>query len=119
TLRAIPLTAGKHHFILEYVPWQFTAGKWITILATITLLGACVFVVARSRKAIASATIAFFAVVVPHASAAPPVSTRPVQIVETSLENPRNADAKSLVDLDTGKTFTFGEYASKDFRSSR
>lgn len=32
-LRAIPLTAGKHHILLEYAPWEFTAGMWISMLS--------------------------------------------------------------------------------------
>jgi hypothetical protein len=30
-LRAIPLAAGRHHFLLEYVPIGYKVGKWISI----------------------------------------------------------------------------------------
>ncbi len=32
-LRAIPLTPGKHHFILEYLPRAFLWGKWVSIFS--------------------------------------------------------------------------------------
>ena len=32
-LRAIPLSAGKHHFILEYRPFAFVLGKWVSIFS--------------------------------------------------------------------------------------
>src|SRR5262249_48289780 len=31
--RAVPLTAGDHHFYLKYDPSAFEAGKWISILS--------------------------------------------------------------------------------------
>ena len=33
TLRAIPLTAGSHHFRLEYRPDGFVVGRWVTVLS--------------------------------------------------------------------------------------
>lgn len=30
-LRAVPLTAGRHHFRMEYLPRGFVVGKWISI----------------------------------------------------------------------------------------
>ena len=33
--RAIPLLAGKHHILLEYLPTVFVIGKWISIIAWI------------------------------------------------------------------------------------
>jgi len=32
-LRAVPLQAGKHHFVMEYSPWQWRAGKWVTMVS--------------------------------------------------------------------------------------
>jgi len=32
-LRAIPLSAGKHHFILTYLPTAFVIGKWVSLLS--------------------------------------------------------------------------------------
>ncbi len=37
--RAIPLSAGKHHFFLTYVPPGFETGKWISIVALLVFLG--------------------------------------------------------------------------------
>lgn len=34
-LRAIPLSAGKHHFLLEYRPVVFEIGKWVSIISCI------------------------------------------------------------------------------------
>ncbi len=43
--RGIPLSAGSHHFILEYLPRSFEAGKWISLVSLGLLLswglGAC------------------------------------------------------------------------------
>jgi hypothetical protein len=33
TLRAIPLAAGRHHFLLEYAPSGYKIGKWISIVS--------------------------------------------------------------------------------------
>ncbi len=32
-LRAVPLAAGHHHFLLEYRPLAFEAGKWVSIVS--------------------------------------------------------------------------------------
>ena len=37
-LRAIPLAAGRHHFVLEYAPIEWTAGKWLSVVALGALL---------------------------------------------------------------------------------
>jgi hypothetical protein len=42
-LRAIPLIAGTHHFILEYRPMAFEAGKWVSILSCILYFGVFLF----------------------------------------------------------------------------
>ena len=34
-LRAIPLSQGRHHFILEYRPAAFEVGKWVSIVSCI------------------------------------------------------------------------------------
>ncbi len=31
--RAVPLKAGNHHFVMEYQPQAFRAGKWITLVS--------------------------------------------------------------------------------------
>jgi hypothetical protein len=45
--RAMPLEAGKHHFLLEYRPTAYEAGKWISIVTWVlflpTLLFLCLF----------------------------------------------------------------------------
>ena len=38
-LRAIPLSPGKHHFVLEYVPREYDTGRWISCVSW--LLFAC------------------------------------------------------------------------------
>ncbi len=32
-MRAVPLSAGRHHFRLEYDPWGYRLGKWISLLS--------------------------------------------------------------------------------------
>lgn len=49
-LRAIPLAPGKHHLLLEYRPIGYTIGKWITILAGLTWLGAIVWLYRRGES---------------------------------------------------------------------
>lgn len=46
---AVPLSAGKHHLLLEYLPPQFVAGKWITLLS-LGLLAILFAVDFRSRR---------------------------------------------------------------------
>ena len=48
--RAIPLTAGHHHFVLEYVPQSFIQGKRITLTALVLWLAASVWLMLRPRK---------------------------------------------------------------------
>jgi hypothetical protein len=38
-LRAIPLEAGRQHFRLQYRPWIFILGKWVSILSTLLFIG--------------------------------------------------------------------------------
>jgi hypothetical protein len=41
-LRAIPLAAGRHFFLVKYLPWGFVVGKWVSLLsvgAFLRLLG--------------------------------------------------------------------------------
>jgi hypothetical protein len=48
--RAIPLTAGHHHFILEYLPKSFVQGRRIT-LATLTVwVGAWILLLVETRR---------------------------------------------------------------------
>jgi hypothetical protein len=50
-LRAIPLSAGKHHIRLEYLPWSFVVGKWISLASLgIYLLSAALYWRSRSRR---------------------------------------------------------------------
>ncbi|MCY2929135.1 MAG: hypothetical protein NTV86_06495 [Planctomycetota bacterium] len=39
--RAVPLSAGKHRFRVEYAPAGFAAGKWISLASLAAFLGAC------------------------------------------------------------------------------
>ncbi|MCJ7663011.1 MAG: YfhO family protein [Desulfobacterales bacterium] len=38
-LMAVPLSAGYHHFRLEYAPWAFEIGKWISLASLTVFLG--------------------------------------------------------------------------------
>jgi hypothetical protein len=38
-LTAIPLKAGKHHFVLEYLPTAFSIGRWVSILSCLLYVG--------------------------------------------------------------------------------
>lgn len=38
-LRAIPLGRGHHHFLLEYRPLAFEAGKWVSIVSCFLYVG--------------------------------------------------------------------------------
>jgi uncharacterized membrane protein YfhO len=49
TLMAIPLSAGEHHFRLEYKPKAFVIGKWISLSALIVYL---LFVLIAVRQSI-------------------------------------------------------------------
>jgi hypothetical protein len=42
-LQSVPLSGGKHHFFLEYRPWAFEWGKWVSILSCILYLGMLLF----------------------------------------------------------------------------
>jgi len=53
-LRAVPLSAGHHHFIMEYRPAAFVAGKWIS-LAALACYGALIGWWIRRRRATRSA----------------------------------------------------------------
>jgi hypothetical protein len=48
-LMAVPLSAGHHHFRLEYAPRSFEIGKWISIVSLASFLAAVVWL-RRSRK---------------------------------------------------------------------
>jgi hypothetical protein len=52
-LRAVPLSAGKHHLVIEYMPRGFMIGRWISIIALLVYLGA-VGVTFRRRGIIGS-----------------------------------------------------------------
>ncbi len=49
-LRAIPLSAGAHHFILEYRPTAFEIGKWVSILSCILYLGVVLFCLIKASS---------------------------------------------------------------------
>jgi hypothetical protein len=52
TVRAIALAAGSHHFILEYSPWRYRAGRIVSIAATAAyLMTALALVGARFGRA--------------------------------------------------------------------
>jgi hypothetical protein len=36
--KAVPLTAGEHHLVLEYRPWAYDVGKWISLISWILFL---------------------------------------------------------------------------------
>ncbi len=55
-LRAIPLTAGKHHFMLEYRPTAFEIGKWVSILSCILYFGVLLFCSKKSSLLMAKVT---------------------------------------------------------------
>ena len=48
-LRAIPLSGGKHHILVEYRPASFTLGKWITIIALFGL-GITLIIIQKRKK---------------------------------------------------------------------
>jgi len=50
-LRVIPLAAGDHHFILEYLPPAFTAGKWVSIISGLLYVGVLLFHLKRKKRA--------------------------------------------------------------------
>jgi hypothetical protein len=43
----IPLNVGRHHFILEYSPFAFRAGRWISILSVLGYAGAGILLMIR------------------------------------------------------------------------
>jgi len=49
----------------------------------------------------------------------PPAKVEPPPIVEVTLEDPARRNARSYLDLDTGKTFEYGESTPEDFIGSR
>jgi hypothetical protein len=51
SLPAIALRAGRHHFVLEYLPASFIAGKWITVVSLTALVLFPVAVQVRKRAA--------------------------------------------------------------------
>ncbi|MEQ1919629.1 MAG: hypothetical protein ABL955_10555, partial [Elusimicrobiota bacterium] len=38
-LRAVPLSAGRHHLLMEYRPLGFEIGKWISLISLIVFAG--------------------------------------------------------------------------------
>jgi hypothetical protein len=48
-LRAVPLAAGRHRLIVEYVPMAFRAGAWSSALCTLVFLAACAHRLHRRR----------------------------------------------------------------------
>ena len=44
-LRAVPLSAGEHHFLLEYRPTAFVVGKWISIVSVMIYLLLIIWIV--------------------------------------------------------------------------
>jgi len=50
TLRAIPLSAGKHRILLEYMPTGFRVGRWISIASAALYLAAVAWALAKHRK---------------------------------------------------------------------
>jgi len=49
TLRAIPLSAGKHRILLEYLPTGFRVGRWISIASLALYLAAVAWALAKRR----------------------------------------------------------------------
>jgi hypothetical protein len=49
-LMAVPLTAGHHHFRLEYAPRSFEIGKWISIVSLAGFLAAVAWLWRSKRK---------------------------------------------------------------------
>jgi hypothetical protein len=50
TLRAIPLSPGRHHFRLEYRPLGFVIGRWVTVVSLATYAGAAIALLRRRRR---------------------------------------------------------------------
>ena len=44
-LRAIPLSAGRHHFLLEYRPLAFEVGKWVSLLSGLLYVGMLILLI--------------------------------------------------------------------------
>lgn len=55
-LRAIPLAAGHHQLRLEYRPWAFVVGKWISIFSLIVWCAFTGWVLLRARPGKMAAT---------------------------------------------------------------
>jgi uncharacterized membrane protein YfhO len=43
-LMAVPLDTGKHELLIEYSPWEFRVGIWISILSFIFYLAICLLI---------------------------------------------------------------------------
>ncbi len=50
-LMAIPLSSGTHHLRLEYAPWAFRWGKWVSVLSLAAYFGALAAFLTRRRLA--------------------------------------------------------------------
>ena len=46
-LRAIPMTAGRHHLRVEYVPWAFRLGRWVSGISLLLYSAACLSLLRR------------------------------------------------------------------------
>jgi uncharacterized membrane protein YfhO len=40
---AIALQKGRHHLMLEYSPWEFRAGRWVSILALLGFISSTIW----------------------------------------------------------------------------
>jgi hypothetical protein len=49
-LRAVPLQAGYHHFILKYEPWGFEVGKWVSLLSCFLYVGILLAVHRQNKR---------------------------------------------------------------------
>jgi len=49
-LQAVPLQAGRHRIRIEYAPWAFRVGKWVSIVALVGYCGAWLAWAARRAK---------------------------------------------------------------------
>jgi hypothetical protein len=47
-LRAVPLQAGRHHFLMEYRPRAFEIGKWVSLLSGLLYVGMLIIFLKQS-----------------------------------------------------------------------
>jgi hypothetical protein len=48
-LRAVPVRAGRHRFLLEYRPWVFEIGKWVSLLSGLLYVGMLIMLFKQRR----------------------------------------------------------------------